>query len=143
MATKADTPNINLFDPELQQCPYDAYKTLRDDAPVYNIAGTPIYVVTRYDDVREVLMDPIRFRSTAMDTNLRNSPADAERGKMITERFEAKGWVPAPALAARDDPNHKQMRAMFNQAFKPSKIKEIDPEVETLAYQLIDGFVDD
>lgn len=143
MATKAGTPSINLFDPELQQCPYDAYKTLRDDAPVYNIAGTPIYVVTRYDDVREVLMDPIRFRSTAMDANLRNSPADAERGKMITERFEAKGWVPAPALAARDDPNHKQMRAMFNQAFKPSKIKEIDPEVETLAYQLIDGFVDD
>ena len=143
MATKSDTPQINLFDPALQQCPYDAYKTLRDEAPVYNIAGTPIYVVTRYDDVREVLMDPLRFRSTAMDQNLRNSPADAERGRKITERFEEKGWVPAPALAARDDPNHKQMRAMFNQAFKPSKIKEIDPEVEALAYQLIDGFVDD
>lgn len=45
MASQADTPaplTINLFDPELQQCPYDAYKQLRDEAPVYNIPGTPI-----------------------------------------------------------------------------------------------------
>jgi cytochrome P450 len=143
MAETPQTPQVNLFDPEVQQCPYPAYKTLRDDAPVYKIEGTDMFAVTRYDDVREVLMDPIRFRSTAMDANLRNSPADAERGRKITERFEAKGWVPAPALGARDDPGHKQMRAMFNQAFKPSKIKEIDPQVEGLAYELIDGFVDD
>lgn len=58
MATKSD---INLFDPDLQQCPYDAYKRLRDEAPVFNIPGTPMYVVSRYDDVREVLMDPARF----------------------------------------------------------------------------------
>jgi cytochrome P450 len=32
---------------------------------------------------------------------------------------------------------------MFNEAFKPSRIKEIDPLVETLAYDLIDGFVAD
>ncbi len=143
MASQTYEPQVNLFDLEVQKCPYDAYKTLRDDAPVYNIPGTPMYVVTRYDDVREVLMDPLRFRSTALDANLRTSPADVERGKKITERFEANGWVPAPALAARDDPNHKQMRAMFNAAFKPSKIKEIDPQVETLAYQLIDGFLED
>jgi cytochrome P450 len=143
MATTAEPPQVNLFDVEVQRCPYDAYKTLRDDAPVYNIPGTPMYVVTRYDDVREVLMDPLRFPSTALDANLRTSPSDLERGRKINERFEQNGWVPAPALAARDDPGHKQMRAMFNQAFKPSKIKEIDPQVEALAYQLIDGFLED
>ena len=31
------------------------------------------------------------------------------------------GWVPAPTLAGRDDPNHKQMRAMFNEAFRPEE----------------------
>ncbi len=143
--TQNDTaaPQINLFDPQVQQCPYEAYKTLRDEAPIYQIPGTPMFVVSRYDDVREVLMDPVRFRSTAMDQSTRNSPIDVERGNKITQRFSEKGWVPAPALAARDDPNHKQMRAMFNQAFKPSKIKEIDPQVEGLAYQLIDEFVGD
>jgi hypothetical protein len=37
-----NTPQINLFDPALQQCPYAAYRQLRDEAPVYNIPGTQI-----------------------------------------------------------------------------------------------------
>lgn len=143
MATQADGPTINLFDPELQQCPYDAYKRLRDEAPVYNIPGTQIYVVTRYEHVREVLLDTQRFPSTARNELMRASPVDMERGRKVAERFRAKGWLPAPTLAGRDDPNHKQMRAMFNEAFKPSRIKQIDPRVETLAYELIDAFVDD
>ncbi|KEO85943.1 cytochrome p450 107b1 [Erythrobacter sp. JL475] len=140
MATKSD---INLFDPDLQQCPYDAYKRLRDEAPVYNIRGTPMYVVSRYDDVREVLMDPARFPSSASETQFRASDGDVERARKVMERFEANGWVPAPTLNGRDDPNHKQMRAMFNEAFKASKIKAIDPQVESLAYELIDGFLDE
>ena len=136
-------PQVNLFDPEVQQCPYDAYKTLRDDAPVYNIPGTEIYVISRYDDVRKVLLDTESFPSSAGDTPYRANTNNLERAKKVAQRFEAKGWVPAPTLAGRDDPNHRQMRAMFNEAFKPSRIKTIDPLVENLAYDLIDGFIDD
>jgi len=137
-----NTPVINLFDPALQQCPYEAYKTLRDEAPVYNIPGTPIWVISRYDHVREVLLDPQRFPSTAKNELMRVTPTDLERGRKVTERFKERGWVPAATLAGRDDPNHKQMRAMFNEAFKPSRIKDIDPLVERLAYDLIDDFLD-
>ena len=49
---------VNLFDPAVQQCPYDAYRTLRDQAPAYRQPGTNIYVITRYEDVRRVLLDP-------------------------------------------------------------------------------------
>ncbi|QUL37414.1 cytochrome P450 [Erythrobacter sp. JK5] len=144
MASAADDRlNINLFDPELQQCPYDAYKQLRDEAPVYNIPGTDMWVVSRYDDVREVLMDPQRFPSSSADSQFRASAGDMERAQKVAARFEENGWVPAPTLNGRDDPGHKQMRAMFNQAFKPSTIKEIDPQVEALAYELIDGFIED
>ncbi|WP_299195494.1 cytochrome P450 [uncultured Erythrobacter sp.] len=138
-----EQPEINLFDAELQQCPYDAYKQLRDEAPVYNIPGTDMWVVSRYEHVREVLMDPQRFPSSAADSQFRASAGDMERAQMVMARFKEKGWLPAPTLNGRDDPNHKQMRAMFNQAFKPSKIKEIDPEVQGLAYELIDGFLED
>ncbi len=144
MASAAnDDPSVNLFDPELQQCPYDAYRELRDEAPVYNIPGTDMWVVTRYEHVREVLMDPQRFPSSAADSQFRASAGDMERAQKVMARFQERGWLPAPTLNGRDDPNHKQMRAMFNQAFKPSKIKEIDPQVEGLAYELIDGFLDD
>ncbi|MFN4038330.1 MAG: cytochrome P450 [Erythrobacter sp.] len=137
-----NTPVINLFDPALQQCPYEAYKTLRDEAPVYNIPGTPIWVISRYDHVREVLLDPQRFPSTAKNELMRVTPTDLERGRKVAERFKEKGWLPAATLAGRDDPGHKQMRAMFNEAFKPSRIKDIDPLVERLAYDLIDDFID-
>jgi cytochrome P450 len=144
MASQAETPAapaINLFDPQVQQCPYEAYKTLRDEAPVYNMPGTPIWVISRYDHVREVLLDPQRFPSTAKNELMRVTPTDLERGRKVTERFKEKGWVPSATLAGRDDPNHKQMRAMFNEAFKPSRIKDIDPLVERLAYDLIDDFI--
>lgn len=136
-------PQINLFDPELQQCPYDAYRELRDEAPVYNIPGTEMWVVTRYEHVREVLMDPQRFPSSAASSQFRASDGDLERGRKVAARFEEKGWLPAPTLNGRDDPNHKQMRAMFNEAFKPSRIRQIDHRVEGLAYELVDGFLDD
>jgi len=51
--------------------------------------------------------------------------------------------VPAPTLAGRDDPNHKQMRAMFNEAFRPKKIQAMDPFVQETAYKLIDAFIND
>lgn len=146
MATQADgssNVDVNLFDIETQKCPYDAYKTLRDEAPVFKQPGTDIYVVTRYDDVRAVLLDTENFPSSAGNTPYRTNTNNLERAKKVAQRFEEKGWNPAPTLAGRDDPNHKQMRAMFNEAFKPSRIKQIDPQVEHLAYQLIDEFVDD
>lgn len=136
-------PPVNLFDPGLQQCPYAAYRQLRDEAPVYRQPGTNIYVVTRYDDVRRVLTDTENFPSGAKDTPYRAATANLERAKKVAERFKAKGWLPAPTLAGRDDPEHRQMRAMFNEAFRPSRIKEIDPLVERLAYDLIDGFLAD
>ena len=36
---------VNLFDPGTQQCPYHAYKTLRDEAPVYRCPATGMYVI--------------------------------------------------------------------------------------------------
>lgn len=143
MATASQDLSINLFDPQLQQCPYEAYKRLRDEAPAYRIPGTDMYVVTRYEDVRRVLTDPETFPSSAGNTPYRTNTNNLERAKKVAARFEEKGWVPAPTLNGRDDPNHRQMRAMFNEAFKPSRIKEIDPLVETLAYDLIDGFIAD
>ncbi len=142
MANKADL-DVNLFDVETQQCPYPAYQKLRDEAPVYKQPGTEIYVITRYDDVRRVLLDPDSFPSSAGNTPYRANTNNIDRAKKVAERFAQNGWNPAPTLAGRDDPNHKQMRAMFNEAFKPSRIKEIDPKVEHLAYELIDAFIGD
>ena len=68
---------------------------------------------------------------------------DSDRAARMMKLYEDNGWVPGATLAGRDDPNHKQMRAMFNEAFKPKKIDGMDPFVRDTAYKLIDAFVDD
>ena len=137
---KTKQPAVNLFDPETQRCPYPAYKQLRDEAPVFQCPATGMYVITRYEDVRRVLTDPENFASAS---SLRG-PSDKlnERQQAVVDLFERDGWLPAPTLAGRDDPQHKEMRAIFNQAFRPKVVSHLDPEVKDLAYRLIDDFVD-
>ncbi len=141
MTDTIDTREIHFFDTDVQACPYPAYKQLRDEAPVHQCPKTGMYLVTRYDDVRTVLTDPESFSNrneTLFDANRPNP-----RQQRVLALFEAEGWVPAKTLAGRDDPNHKQMRAIFNEAFRPKVVQGLDPEVEQLAFRLIDDFIGD
>lgn len=141
MTTLERPEEVNLIDPNIQECPYHAYQRLRDEAPVYQDPTTGFFIVTRYQDVRRVLTDPEHFSNQMFsreDSNLNS--ARVRRGNQL---FKKKGWLPAPTLAGRDDPNHKQMRAMFDKAFRAGRIKELEPFVEETAYKLFDDFIDD
>ncbi len=133
--------DINLLDADLQNCPYHAYDLLRDEAPVWKDPVTGFYVISRFEDVRTVLLDTERF-SNAMHGGQGGGRdrLDAERAQRMMQLYKDEGWLPAPTLAGRDDPNHKQMRAMFNEAFRPKRIDAMDPFVESTAYKLIDEF---
>ena len=135
--------DINLLNADLQNCPYHAYEKLRDEAPVWQDPLTGFYVITRFEDLRGILLD-----TEAYVNGMRGGQGggrgriDPERAERMLKLYQEEGWVPAPTLAGRDDPNHKQMRAMFNEAFRPKKINAMDPFVEETAYKLIDAFID-
>lgn len=133
---------FTLMDATVQECPYDHYKVMRDEAPVYQDPQSGFFIVTRFEDVRYVLRTPEIFGNAPEEYQARLSTQE-ERARKIAARFKEKGWVPAAPMDFRDEPEHKQMRAMFDQAFRPSRIKEIDPYVESLAYDIIDGFLAD
>lgn len=135
---------INFLDVKLQNCPYHAYEMLRDDAPVWIDPITGFYVITRFEDIRKLLLDTKNF-SNDMRGGQGGSreQLDSARAVRMNTLYEEKGWVPGATLAGRDDPNHKQMRTMFNEAFKPKKIEGMDSFVRDTAYKLIDAFVDD
>tara|TARA_B100001250_G_scaffold171508_1_gene147697 strand:- start:3210 stop:4490 length:1281 start_codon:yes stop_codon:yes gene_type:complete len=135
---------VDLTNVDVQQCPYDAYKKLREEAPVYKDPKTGFFIITKYKDVRAVLNDTENFKnSLGAAAQKEDANINSDHVKKGIKLFKEKGWVPAPTLAGRDDPNHKEMRSIFNQAFRPSKIKEIEPEVKNLSYQLINSFISD
>ena len=111
--------------------------------------GRPTWVVSRYEDIRKILLDTKQY-SNGVGNGANNTgkavQADdpiAQRAERLAKLYEEKGWTPAPSLDGRDEPNHMQMRRMFDHAFRPSAIKEIDPYVEHLAYELLERFLPD
>ena len=100
--------DVDLTSDQVQQCPYSAYKTLRDDAPVYQDPKTGFFIVTRYEYVRELLLDTENFSSSfGAAAQKAESNINSDHVKQGVKLFEEKGWVPAPTLAGRDNPNHK------------------------------------
>ena len=49
--------DFNFFDQQVLNCPYEFYRTLQEQAPVYHLPGTNIYMVTRYADIKRLLKD--------------------------------------------------------------------------------------
>jgi cytochrome P450 len=133
--------DINLLDANIQNCPYPAYQRLRDEAPVWQDPLTGFYVVTRFEDLRAVLLDTETYSSSNYGGG--SATVHTDRAARMRALYEEKGWLPAPTLAGRDDPNHKQMRAMFNEAYRPARINAMDSFVEEVAYRLVDDFIDD
>ena len=126
-----DLNGVSLIDPEIQECPFPTYDLLREEAPVYKDPVTGMFVVTRYADLRKAALDYENFSNHRYS----NDPDFHTENQQLAHRlFEEKGWVPGASLAARDDPEHKQMRSLFDDAFRPKRIKEIEHEVEQLAY---------
>ena len=95
--------DVDFFDPDISECPYGAYKILQDNAPVWQDPKSGMFIITRYEDVQEVLKDTKSFR------NKRDKGKTDRRSAMLRELYREKGWIPAPTLAGRDDPEHKEM----------------------------------
>jgi cytochrome P450 len=55
--------------------------------------------------------------------------------------YERDGWTPVPTLTGLDDPHHRTIRGLYDEAFRPARISGLDPYVEELANRLIDDFL--
>ncbi len=133
---------VRLLDADTQRCPYSAYQTLRDDAPVFLDPDTGYYVVSRYEDIRDILRDPETYGNAPLEESEAFFRMGA-RARQAIALFEEKGWAPAANLDFRDEPEHRQMRRIFDQAFRAGRIKDLDPFVKETAYKLFDDFIDD
>ena len=100
--------------PELLAYPYDLYADWRDNHPIWQDEQTGMWVLSRHDDVRGVLKNSQDYSSKAM-------------GDRST---------PLPLLTD-DPPRHTQLRGLVNKAFTVRMLRHIEPQVESIARDLV------
>jgi cytochrome P450 len=113
--------------------PYPLYQRARDQEPVYYSEAFGVWVVSRYDDVRRVLMDPTRF-SSAFLIRTPHGPAPGVLDIL------AEGYPELPMLLNEDPPTHRRSRDLVAAAFGPRRTAALEPRVLAIVHELIDGF---
>lgn len=113
-----------IFDPfseEFFNNPFDMYRRMRQDAPLYYNEDSDFYALTRHEDVSAALKDHEAF-SSSRGCDLAMVQGDEP---------------PQKSIIFMDPPDHRHMRSLLNKAFTPRMIQsQRDTVVEQIDYHL-------
>jgi cytochrome P450 len=134
------TRRYDLYSPEFRATTHETYARMRDESPVHVQPGldgeTPIWFVTRYDDVVAVLTDNERF---VVDPRLALTQEELEA-------LRGDGPEPDPRvnenLLAKDGDDHRRLRRLVTKAFTPRIVEGLRPRIQEIADELIDRVAD-
>lgn len=135
--SKVELSELDFFSAEVQECPFHVYQQLQEEAPVWQMPGTNVFVVTRYDDIREIIRDPGRFSSSF--SALLNTGSSNEEVNTIY----GQGYEMVETLLTQDPPRHRVYRNLVNKVFSNKRIEGMRSEVEKMSNELIDQWIDE
>lgn len=139
-APDVDLDDFGLFDPTIQQCPHAYYAKMQQEAPVFAAAtpGAELYLITRYDDVVEVVRDTDTF-SSQFDTS---SHMSSELAKRMADLYRIEGgYPPVRTMLTADPPAHTRFRRLISKAFTPKVIADLEPTIRDITTGLIDAML--
>lgn len=124
-STVSDGPVV--FDPfsiDFFDAPYETYRRMRDEAPVYYNEKYDFWALTRYEDVAAAIKDYQTF-SSAQGVTL--------------DQVKAKDSQPAAVkiIISLDPPDHERMRKLVNRVFTPRAVASL----ESMVQETIDSYV--
>jgi cytochrome P450 len=109
-----------VFDPfseDFFNGPYETYRRMRDEAPVYQSAKYGFYALTRHADVASAFKDHESYSSAyGVDLAMVRKNEVTKHGSII----------------AMDPPEHRHMRSLLNKVFTPRAIQSQQPMVAEL-----------
>jgi len=101
--------------------------------------GTPIYLVTRYEDVAACAMNTAAFSSRFDAGSMEGNSEYARRAQELYE--QEGGFDRVGTMLTVDPPEHTRYRRLVSQAFTPKAIAALEPTIRELADQLIDQLI--
>jgi cytochrome P450 len=124
--TDAATAEV-YWDPyhaDLQRAPYDTWRRLRDEAPVYHNERYGFWALSRFADVLAASLDTETFSSA--------------HGITLDTIGEP---IPLPMMIMMDPPLHESFRKVVNRWFTPRRILHLEERIRRLCANYLDPFV--
>jgi cytochrome P450 len=118
----------HLLDPEVLADPYPLYRRLREEDPVHWDPYLHAWVVTRYEDVAEVLH---HFRAA-------RTPAPERMAGLGLGQLTPIAAVMVRQMLFLDPPEHGRVRRLASVAFTPRRIARLREHIRTIAETLVD-----
>jgi cytochrome P450 family 142 subfamily A polypeptide 1 len=113
-------PDIRLMDGQwYQQHPFETYRWMRDNAPVYWDDDAKLWGISRHADIQAVSRSPQQFCSG------KGSRPDS--------------WT--PTMINHDDPEHKRRRNLVNRGFTKGRVEAHEPKIRQIVTDLIDSVI--
>ncbi len=133
--TQTTTPTLEGFDPlgeEFLSDPYPILERARREAPVFYYPDMNFWVITREEDLVTAVNDFETFSSRAIGTT---APPPDLAGRVPPNLLNE-------SFIALDPPTHTVSRKNANKAFTRGRIAALEGDIERIAHELIDGFVE-
>jgi cytochrome P450 len=132
-------------------CPYPIFAGLREaDGVPYN-ADLGAWIISRYDDVRAILRDTERYSSLsptgpaqageALMAGIMELMKDPEMAAVLGSNTMTRGRV--AVLLNADPPDHRRQRKLVNPAFRPDRIRAMEPAMVEVTERLLADVVAD
>lgn len=139
-----------LFDRQQDalRCPYPIFDGLRDQASLVFDDGLGAWIATGYDTTRTILRDTENWSSLSptspgpRESAMTTAMATLSQEPAMAEAFEKmmSGRRSAAVLLNADPPEHVRQRRVVNAAFRPARIREMEPKVRQRSDELIATF---
>lgn len=128
--------DFSLLDPAVQRCPFEFYRHLRQESPVYWAEDIRCFIVSTYALAKTVFEDTATFSSRNVNRRIVNADA-VERVQVL----RASGYPRVPFLATNDPPTHSAYRHLSAKIFTSKRIFDMRKKVEPIVSELFEPFV--
>jgi cytochrome P450 len=127
---------VNIVSAEFKADPFPLLARLRTSDPVYRTTlpdKTPVWLVTRYDNVNALLRDE-RFTKN-------------RRTALTKDQLRKLPWTPPMFrplernMLDLDPPDHTRLRSLVHKAFTPSLVEQMRSRTQAISDELLDRVV--
>jgi cytochrome P450 len=134
----AQCPHLADYDPlspAYLADPDAVWRSLRPKTPIFFSPAQNAYVVTRYADACQVLADTETFSSSKWLVPIRPNPPEVDA--VLAQGFAQEELG---AMIMLDSPRHSELRKPLAPMFTSRRVAAFEPDICSLANQLIDDF---